>query len=106
MFGRITKPALFAVAAVALMGGCDDSSEQVAQTRPFKPALLFAANQSDGLMSTAIERGDWPAADNGYHLPDYSVYAEYYYDTTGNRNNEQNYPRRTTWGYRVTGIQR
>lgn len=113
MTGRFIHVSLTVVALLALTGGCDDRDSEVRMEssgaciqRPRQSALLFCPDQDVAMMSTAMGRTEWPASDDGYRLPDYSVYQEFYYDTTGNRNNEQNYPRRTTWGYRVTGVQR
>lgn len=112
MTGRLSQTSLTVATLLALTGGCnrdsgmrmESSGDSIA--RPRQSALLFGPDQDVALMSTAIERTNWPSSDDGYRLPDYSVYQEFYYDTTGNRNNEQNYPRRTTWGYRITGVER
>lgn len=113
MTGRLSNASLTTLAILALAGGCDDRKSGMRMEssgdcirRPRQTALLFGPEHNVAMMSTAIERSEWPASDDGYRLPDYSVYQEFYYDTTGNRNNEQNYPRRTTWGYRVTGVER
>jgi len=113
MARQFIHASLTAVALLAFAGGCDNRESRMRMEssgscidRPSRPALLFGPEQDVAMMSTAIPRSDWPAADDGYRLPDYSVYQEFYYDTTGNRNNEQNYPRRTTWGYRITGVER
>ena len=106
MFGRVTNISVTGLILLAIAGGCDRPNTRTQMWRPTQTALMFDRNPELTLMSTAIDRSDWPASDDGYRLPDYSVYRENYYDTTGNRYNEQNYPRRTTWGYRITGVQR
>jgi len=106
MFERGFQIALTGLVLLASAGGCGRSAESADRVRPMTAALLFGPGRSDVLMSTSVERYQWPASDDGYRLPDYSVYREYYYDVTGNRFNEQNYPRRSTWGYRIMGTQR
>lgn len=113
MTGRLSHASLAVVTLLALAGGCDSRKSSMRMesagdsiTRPRNSALLFGPEQDVALITTAVGRSEWPASDDGYRLPDYSVYQEFYYDTTGNRFNEQNFPRRTTWGYRVTGVER
>lgn len=113
MVRGFSHASLITVALLAAVGGCGERDSKLRMEssgscihRPSRSALLFGPEQDVAMASTAIPRSDWPAADDGYRLPDYSVYQEFYYDTTGNRNNEQNYPRRTTWGYRITGVER
>jgi len=95
-----------AIAAHLALTGCSKSERIAFEDRPLKSALLFGPDRAVSLWSTQMGRNPWPTVDDGYRLPEVSVAQEYYYDATGNRFNEQNFPRRTTWGYKVTGVQR
>jgi hypothetical protein len=92
---------IIATMILPCFAACEKQSPRTIATEAQCERGLIFGTPRETMMATQIARSDWPAAANGYHSPQETVFVEYYRDYYGNGYYNWNSPQTDFYSYRV-----